>query len=155
MMGSSLPPEGICPRVTGVRLNQVTVGATDLSVSERFYGTLGLLLIVRNDDYLRFECPDGGSTFSVERVGSVSRDEQVTIYFESDDLDGLCDRLVTAGVTVDQAPRDMPWLWREARLSDPDGHRLCLFHAGGNRRHPPWRIPDGADGFDGPTEGRR
>ena len=125
-----------------MRLNQVTVGATDLSASERFYGTLGLRLIVRDDHYLRFECPDGDSTFSVERVDSVPPGEQVTVYFESDDLDGLCDRLAARGVPVVQAPRDMPWLWREARLTDPDGHHLCLFHTGGNRRHPPWRIPD-------------
>ena len=38
-------------------------------------------------------------------------------------------------------PMDMSWLWREARLADPDGHRLCLFHAGENRKHPPWRLP--------------
>jgi len=128
--------------VAGVRLNQVTVGTVDLSASEAFYRALGLHLIVRDDHYLRFECPDGGSTFSVELAGSVPADEQVTVYFESDDLDGLCARLTAAGVAVDTGPEDMPWLWREARLTDPDGHRICLFHAGGNRRHPPWRIDD-------------
>ena len=125
-----------------MRLNQVTIGAEDLSKSEQFYGTLGLRLIVKDDHYLRFECPEGGSTFSVELVGSAPRDEQVTIYFESDDLDGLCDRLVTEGIPIDQGPQDMPWLWREARLVDPDGHQLCLFSAGENRQNPPWRISD-------------
>jgi hypothetical protein len=34
-----------------------------------------------------------------------------------------------------------PWLWREATLLDPSGHRLCLFQAGRYRRDPPWRLP--------------
>src|SRR5271165_3461849 len=99
-----------------MRLNQVTVGSTDLRRSERFYKALGLQLIVESDHYLRFQCPDGDSTFSVDLAGSVPKEEQVTIYFESDDLDGLCDRLSSAGIRFDQDPRDMPWLWREARL---------------------------------------
>jgi catechol 2,3-dioxygenase-like lactoylglutathione lyase family enzyme len=125
-----------------VRLNQVTVGAVDLGTSERFYKVLGLHLIVKDDHYLRFECPDGGSTFSIELVESVPQEEQVTIYFESEDLDGLCDRLIAEGVSLDRKPQDMPWLWREARLTDPDGHHLCLFRAGENRQNPPWRISD-------------
>ncbi len=124
-----------------MRLNQVTVGAVDLARSRRFYSALGLRLIVENDHYLRFECPEGESTFSIDRVESVPRDEQMTVYFESDDLEGLCLRLVTSGIELDQPPQDMDWLWREARLRDPDGHHLCLFHGGANRKNPPWRLP--------------
>jgi catechol 2,3-dioxygenase-like lactoylglutathione lyase family enzyme len=123
-----------------VRLNQVTIGATDLDRSERFYRSLGLRLIVKNDHYLRFECPDGDATFSVDRVEAVPEAEQVTVYFETDSLDAEVERLRRAGLVFDQEPEDMPWLWREARLRDPDGHHLCLFHAGANRRHPPWRL---------------
>jgi catechol 2,3-dioxygenase-like lactoylglutathione lyase family enzyme len=125
-----------------VRLDQVTVGSVDLAASEQFYETLGLRLIVKDDHYLRFECPEGDSTFSVELVDSVRSDEQVTVYFESDDLDQVCHRLFGAGIAFEQVPEDMPWLWREARLTDPDGHHLCLFNAGDNRRNPPWRLPD-------------
>ena len=122
-----------------MRLNQVTVGTTDIARSERFYRLLGLRLIVRTDDYLRFECPSADSTFSVERVGSVPPGERVTIYFETDDLDGEYHRLRDS-VEFSQPPTDMPWLWREARLRDPDGHQLCLFHAGEARRNPPWQL---------------
>lgn len=122
-----------------MRLNQVAVGVTDLARSERFYRLLGLRLIVKTDDYLRFECPSGGSTFSVFLVDTVPSDEQITVYFETDDLDGEYQRLRTANVEFTKAPADMPWLWREAELRDPDGHRLCLFHAGQNRLNPPWR----------------
>jgi catechol 2,3-dioxygenase-like lactoylglutathione lyase family enzyme len=124
-----------------LRLNQVTVGTVDVPRAERFYRTLGLRLIVRDDHYLRFECPDGDSTFSVERVDRVPPGEHITIYFECDDLDEEYARLVQAGVVFDESPRDMPWLWRESRLRDPDGHPLCLYRAGANRRNPPWRLP--------------
>jgi len=33
-----------------------------------------------------------------------------------------------------------PWLWREARLEDPAGNVVCLYHAGSNRLDPPWRV---------------
>lgn len=123
-----------------MRLNQVTVGSTDLDRSEAFYRALGLKLIVKNDHYLRFECPVGESTFSVELVHAVPDDEHVTLYFENDDVDSAYEALRSRGVEFDHPPTDMPWLWRESRLRDPDGHRLCLFHAGENRHNPPWRL---------------
>jgi len=123
-----------------MRLNQVTIGSVDLARAERFYATLGLRLIVRDDHYLRFECPDGDSTFSVELVSHVPPDEAVTVYFEDEELDAEFVRLVDEGFTFDQPPRDMPWLWREAHLRDPDGHAVCLYYAGANRKDPPWRI---------------
>ena len=123
-----------------MRLNQVTVGSSDLDRSQEFYEAIGLLLIVKDDNYLRFECPRGESTFSVERVAAVPEAEQVTIYFESENVDADHARLVAAEIRFEHAPADMPWLWREARLRDPDGHPLCLFQGGDNRRYPPWRI---------------
>ena len=44
-------------------------------------------------------------------------------------------------LAFEQAPTDMDYLWREARLRDPDGHQLRLYWAGDNRLNPPWRIP--------------
>ena len=124
-----------------MRLNQVTVGSTDLDASEGFYTKLGLNLIVKNDHYLRFECPIGDSTFSVDLVDQVPLSEQVVLYFESDDIDREYERMCDLGIEFEQPPTDQPWLWTEARMRDPDGHRLCLFHAGENRKHPPWRLP--------------
>jgi catechol 2,3-dioxygenase-like lactoylglutathione lyase family enzyme len=124
-----------------MRLNQVTVGSTDLERSEVFYRTLGLELIVKDGHYLRFECPSGESTFSVDLVDDLPDGEQVTVYFESDDIDDEYERLRRMGIEFEHPPIDMPWLWREARLRDPDGHRLCVFYAGENRKSPPWRLP--------------
>ena len=119
----------------------MTVGSTNLVRSESFYRTLGLKIIVKDEHYLRFECPDGGSTFSVDLVDDVSEAEQVTVYFESDEIDAVHEGLRRAGIKFEHPPTDMPWLWREARLRDPDGHRLCIFRAGENRKNPPWRLP--------------
>jgi catechol 2,3-dioxygenase-like lactoylglutathione lyase family enzyme len=124
-----------------MRLNQVTVGSTNLGRSEGFYLALGLKLIVKNEYYLRFECPEGDSTFSVDLVDAVSPEEHVTLYFESDDVDGDYLRLHGIGIAFELPPTDMSWLWRESRLRDPDGHRLCIFHGGENRLNPPWRLP--------------
>jgi len=123
-----------------VRLNQVTVGSTRLDASEDFYRQLGLVLIVKNESYLRFECPAGESTFSIELVDEVPGSEQVTLYFESEDVDGDYERLRGIGIEFEHPPTDMPWIWREARMRDPNGHRLCLFRAGENRKNPPWRL---------------
>lgn len=123
-----------------MRLNQVTVAATDLAGSIAFYETLGLNLIVRADHYARFELPDGGSTFSLHLASAGPGENAPTIYFESDRLDAEVVRLKAAGIVFDADPVDQSWLWREAYLRDPAGNVICLYHAGENRTHPPWRL---------------
>ena len=52
-----------------MRLNQITVPLIDYDASKAFYLTLGLKLIVDSPPrYARFEMPEGGSTFSIEKV---------------------------------------------------------------------------------------
>jgi len=123
-----------------MRLNQVTVSVRDLAAAIAFYRTLGLNLIVRSDHYARFECPDGGSTFSLHLDPEARGVSETTIYFENDDLDAAVAGLRARGVAFDADPVDQPWLWREAYLSDPSGNRICLYRAGEIRRFPPWRL---------------
>jgi catechol 2,3-dioxygenase-like lactoylglutathione lyase family enzyme len=127
-----------------MRLNQVTVFVSNIPLAVEFYRRLGLSPVVLDDHYARFACPDGGSTFSVERTTDVTPGDTM-VYFECDDLDERVAKLKAAGVPFDIGPVDQTWLWREARLRDPDGNRLCLFHAGENRLNPPWRVREGAD----------
>jgi catechol 2,3-dioxygenase-like lactoylglutathione lyase family enzyme len=122
-----------------VRLNQVTLAVSDLDRSVAFYTRLGLEQIVADDGYARFVCPDGDSTLSLERVPTVPA-SATTVYFECEDLDAIVSALQLEGVTFEHGAVDQPWLWREARLRDPDGNRLCLFDAGENRLNPPWRL---------------
>jgi catechol 2,3-dioxygenase-like lactoylglutathione lyase family enzyme len=123
-----------------MQMNQVTVGATDFEESVAFYRTLGLRLIVSSrGQYARFELPDGEATFSVHLTNHVPSDGPV-LYFEVEDVDATVTRLQAEGIPLGTGPEDQPWLWREARLADPAGNRLCIFHAGRNRRFPPWRV---------------
>jgi catechol 2,3-dioxygenase-like lactoylglutathione lyase family enzyme len=122
-----------------LRLNQVTVAVTDIARATDFYRKLGLVPVVLADHYARFACPDGEATFSIEHASAATPGDTV-VYFECDDLDDRVTALKAAGVAFDTGPEDKDWLWREARLSDPDGNRLCLFFAGKNRLDPPWRV---------------
>lgn len=123
-----------------MNLNQVTVPSTDIELSKIFYMALGLRLIVDTEHYLRFESPEGESTFSVHLVDYISDNQGAIVYFESDELDEKVEQLVSEGITFDEMPKDQSWLWREARLRDPDGNKIILYHAGENRKNPPWRI---------------
>ncbi|MFD0863246.1 VOC family protein [Sungkyunkwania multivorans] len=122
-------------------LNQVTVPSTDVERAIHFYQTLGLKLIVKAlPHYARFECPNGDATFSVHQVESIAEGEGVMVYFEEEDLDDYVSELILKGINFDELPEDRSWLWREARLKDPDGNRLVIYWAGKHRKRPPWRI---------------
>jgi catechol 2,3-dioxygenase-like lactoylglutathione lyase family enzyme len=124
-----------------MNLNQITIPSTDVPRAVEFYRLLGLRLIVDSAPrYVRFECPDGGATFSIHHRESLADGEKPVIYFECQNLDGEVARLQAAGAEFDAGPVDQTWLWREAHLRDPDGHQIILYHAGENRRNPPWRV---------------
>ncbi|WP_422080933.1 VOC family protein [Ulvibacterium sp.] len=124
-----------------MNLNQITVPSLDLTRSIPFYEKLGLKLIVESlPHYARFECPDGNSTFSIHQTEELPEGAGIFVYFECEHLDEQVDRIKGNGIAFDLEPTDQPWLWREARLKDPDGNQLVLFYGGENRRNPPWRI---------------
>jgi hydroxymethylpyrimidine/phosphomethylpyrimidine kinase len=125
--------------IPGASLNQITLGARDYAASVTFYRVLGLRQIVDSpsNGYARFEAANG-TTLSIH--AETSDAEGTVVYFESWRLDAWVAELIKAGLAFDQLPRDETWLWREARLRDPHGNMICLYHAGENRRYPPWRI---------------
>ena len=124
-----------------MRLNQVTVPSTELERSIKFYEKLGLVLIVKSlPNYARFVALDGGGTFSVHLVGEIEATERAVIYFEVDDIDQKYQELKKEGLVFEHEPVDQVWLWREAKLLDPDGNPIILYFAGENRLNPPWRI---------------
>lgn len=123
-----------------MNLNQVTLPALDVAASAAFYRRMGFTQIVDSPHYGRFECPDGDTTFSIHQADAVPAETGVVVYFECADLDARVRILQAAGFEFLSPPADQHWLWREARLRDPSGNELCLFHAGENRRNPPWRV---------------
>lgn len=123
-----------------MNLNQVTLPAINMEESEAFYRALGFRKIVSDEHYMRFECPEGDATFSIERMEGVPAGPAVTVYFETEDLPKICNALTEKGIEFTSPPTDEPWLWSEARLKDPCGNSICIYSAGLNRKYPPWRI---------------
>jgi hydroxymethylpyrimidine/phosphomethylpyrimidine kinase len=125
----------------GPRLNQVTVTGTNYERSVDFYQRLGLNQIVDSPDtgYARFETA-GGVTFSVQIDPEEKIIATTAIYLECDDLDERVEQLARSGIAFEHGPRNQPWMWREARLRDPDGNIIFFYKAGENRRFPPWRM---------------
>lgn len=122
-------------------LNQITVPSMDIEKSVSFYETLGMKAVVKAiPHYARFVCPDEKATFSLHKVESLPTGEGIYVYFECEDLDAQVDALVAKGIEFDELPNDKPWLWREARLKDPDNNQLIMYYAGENRLNPPWKV---------------
>jgi catechol 2,3-dioxygenase-like lactoylglutathione lyase family enzyme len=125
-----------------MRLNHITLPSSDVERSADFYRRLGLTQIVADyPNYARFLAPEGDTTLSLHRTDRVPQGSG-SIHFEVEDVDGAVDRLKRAGFEFACDPVDQPYLWREAILLDPDGHRVFIFHAGENRIDPPWRLHD-------------
>lgn len=126
-----------------MRLNHITIVVTDFERSKAFYTRFGLQQIVDAPPrYARFIVPGNGATFSIEVTADARSlgPEQAQIFFECDDVDGAYEELKAKGFAFDQPPTDMPYLWREAWLRDPDNHDIRIYRAGENRRNPPWRM---------------
>ena len=121
-------------------LNQITLPALNVDESVAFYQMLGFQQIVASEGYARFLSQAGDSTFSLHRVNKVYAEAELIIYFEVDDLDATVVALEAKGIKFESPPKMQDWLWYEAYLRDPAGNRICLYHAGENRKHPPWRL---------------
>lgn len=124
-----------------MNLNQVTIYSNKTIETVEFFELLGLKRIVDSlPRYARLECGDGGSTLSVNEFPKHTPINNIVLYFECDDLDAEYERLTALGIKFTEPPTYRPWLWREAYLLDPNGNKICLYHAGENRLDPPWRI---------------
>jgi len=59
------------------------------------------------------------------------------IYFEVDDVPHY---LQDKNIKSVKEAELMSYLWVEADIIDPSGNRIRIYHAGENRRFPPWRV---------------
>lgn len=124
-----------------MRLNHITLIVTDFERSTAFYTALGLVPIVHEPPrYARFRCPDSDETLSVEVTGDLPAVSRSQLYFECLDLDRTVAQLKARGFVFEQDPTDMSYLWREARLKDPDDHDIRLYFAADHRLNPPWKV---------------
>ena len=128
-----------------MNLNQVTIFSSKTAELVEFYQKLGLRLIVNSlPRYARLECPDGDATLSVHSTDVSRTESNIVLYFECEDLDARVAELKANGLEFEEDLKDQDWLWREAYLRDPSNNRICLFHAGENRKSPPWRVKQGS-----------
>ena len=124
-----------------MNLNQITIASADVAKSVVFYKTLGLNLIVdASPRYVRFECPDGDATFSIHKAEELPTVKSTTLYFEVENLSETVSDLQQKGIIFNSEIIEQSWLWCEAHLNDPDGNPIIIYHAGKNRKSPPWRI---------------
>ncbi|MGK0253059.1 MAG: catechol 2,3-dioxygenase-like lactoylglutathione lyase family enzyme [Mariniflexile sp.] len=124
-----------------MNLNQITIPSENVEKATAFYKILGLHLIVDSiPEYVRFVCPNGDSTLSIHKVDELPNGNEITLYFENDNLDETVWNLKQKGIAFSSEPEDKPWLWREARLNDLDGNKIIIYYAGKNRKNPPWHI---------------
>lgn len=126
-----------------MRFNHATIIVTDFARAKAFYTLLGFELIVDAPPrYARFVVPGNQATFSIEVTehARAMGPEQAQFFFECDNVDATYEALVKKGIRFLQPPTDMSYLWREARLRDPDGHDIRIYHAGENRLDPPWKV---------------
>jgi catechol 2,3-dioxygenase-like lactoylglutathione lyase family enzyme len=119
-------------------LNQVTLRSNNIRDSIEFYSNMGFKLIVKNNNYARFECPKGDSTFSIHLTNEKISSGTV-IYFEVNDVVKTVSELKEKGYEFTQDPKEETWLWHESRINDPSGNIVCIYTAGENRKNPPWR----------------
>ncbi|HKP70312.1 MAG TPA: VOC family protein [Pyrinomonadaceae bacterium] len=117
-----------CPDGDSTLSIQDTAGTTNQSLSSD--GERSANFSLQNDATLSSDSPTNLSLSS----------DRIVLYFECDDLDKTVADLKGNGLTFDEDPTDRPWLWRQAYLKDPNGNKICLFHAGENRKNPPWRV---------------
>lgn len=123
-----------------MRLNHVTLPATDVEASAEFYRRLGLTQIVASyPNYARFVAPEGGVTLSLH-LDEAAVPSGASVHFEVDDVDQTVAGLRDAGFEIETEPTDQPYLWRESTLLDLDGNRIFIYHAGEMRLNPPWRV---------------
>jgi catechol 2,3-dioxygenase-like lactoylglutathione lyase family enzyme len=127
-----------------MNFNHVTLVVSDLERSKAFYGALGLRQLVDTPPrYARFTMPEGDSTLSVEvDATATGTPGAAQIFFECADVDASYNAARAKGLAFYQEPTDMFYLWREARLRDPDGHDIRLYtqNEPNVRLDPPWRI---------------
>jgi catechol 2,3-dioxygenase-like lactoylglutathione lyase family enzyme len=114
-----------------VAFEGLVIFCADVEKSAAFYeGMLGL----------RRQSTDGDITLSLPTKGNPEgawlllhrRHEGMDVTphelgtFTVDDVDGLVERLRSAGYQIMSEPTDQPWGVREASVTDPDGYGLTL-----------------------------
>lgn len=94
----------------------------DLPVALEFYRRVGFAIDFEFQGRYAGISRDG-QTLHLSTVGENGQ-IKTQVFVTVDDIDGLYDELVKAGVDCPYAPEDMEWAQREMSIRDPDGNAL-------------------------------
>ncbi|MFI1988650.1 VOC family protein [Actinoplanes sp. NPDC020271] len=110
-----------------VGLQRVIVSVGDLDRALRLYrDVLGLGVTARSGDLARLDVPGSSTELMLHQRPPTPGPAGVAISFRVGDVDAVTAAAEKAGATVVDAPEDQPWGERQAVLTDPDGHVICL-----------------------------
>lgn len=121
-----------------LEFNHAMIYVRDVPRAVEFYaGKLGFRVIEQfGEGYARLRSPAGDTTIALHQLGEDVHSADapgIRLYFETKQLEGICNKLAAAGVAIKKMPQQMPWGWRHAYLDDPDGHEISLYWAGAKR----------------------
>jgi uncharacterized glyoxalase superfamily protein PhnB len=108
-------------------LSAVTLATRDMAAAARFYRLCGFEMLYGGEAASFTSFRAGGSFLNLiaapaDKAGSWWG----RAIFYDDDVDGLYQRLVAAGVTAAAPPNDAPWGERFFHVTDPDGHEISF-----------------------------
>ena len=114
-------------------IGATTLFTEDLAASKAFYlKVFGLPIIFENEDSAVFKI--GGTMINLllitqaneliepAKVGTRDAGSRVVFSVEVDDVDAMCAKLVSLGVTLLNGPMNRPWGILTASFCDPSGH---------------------------------
>ena len=109
------------------QISAVTLAVRDMARAVDFYrDKVGLEIRYGGGSasFTSFQVGDGYLNLTLVPEGGWSWWGRMILYV--DDVDGLYQRLVQAGLTPSTAPADAPWGERYFHISDPDSHELSF-----------------------------
>jgi uncharacterized glyoxalase superfamily protein PhnB len=111
--------------VQGLRRIIISVAALDPAL--RFYSdVLGFTETARTGEVVMLGLPGADLELLLHERPPTPGLAGVAVSFRTADVDGLAEAAVRAGCTLVDPPADQPWGERQAVLTDPDGHVVCL-----------------------------
>jgi catechol 2,3-dioxygenase-like lactoylglutathione lyase family enzyme len=108
-------------------LRRIIISVADQDRALRLYrDVFGLAEKYRAGEVVALALPGGDLELLLHERPPTSGLAGVAVSLLVDDVDAVTAAAETAGATVVDAPADQPWGERQAVLTDPDGHVLCL-----------------------------